>query len=104
MRRPHISRHRNANYDPNYSRWDERVQCSVCGFRGIDPQRVQEPEKAVFTIVQTGSTYQPDAGTPVDDLGSTVDVQTERQIAAGSGCPFCGSPRWRDGSAPDLRW
>jgi hypothetical protein len=77
------------------------TDCSVCGFL-VDPLIQQEPEQAVFSIVQTGTTYAAPTGTPVEDM-DVEDLRTEAvRPGGGSGCPFCGSPRVFDGSAPDL--
>ena len=101
---PHLQRHRNAAYDPHETKVDLRVRCAVCGFAGIDPLKWQELEEASLTVVTTGTTYAIPAGTAVESIASTVDVTKVTNIGTYSGCPFCGSPRWADGSAPDLRW
>lgn len=102
--RPHIQRYTSRGYDPWETRIDRRVRCNVCGFAGIDPETWQEPDKALFAISQSGDTYAPDAGSTVEEIAANVDVLTETQYATRAGCPFCGSPRWADGSAPGLKW
>ena len=100
--RSRLRRYTNRAYDPWASRIDIRMHCSVCGWAGIDPEIQQEPEQAVFSIVQTGSIYQAPAGTAVEGL-SVEDLRTEAvRPGGGTGCPLCGSPRVFDGSAPDL--
>ena len=100
-RRNRFRTYRNAAYDPWATRVDMRVQCSVCGFAGIDPERWQEPDMAVYTIETTGTTYQLPVGTPVEELGD-ADKRIETRYATYAGCPLCGSPAWGWGTAPDL--
>lgn len=85
-------RYQNAAYDPWATKVDERVPCTICGFP-IDPERWQHPEKAVYEIVTTGTTYAPPTGTPVEDLG-VADKRVETRYALYAGCPLCGSPNW----------
>lgn len=94
----------NEDYDPHYTRTDLRVECAVCGFAGIDPERTGSPEIAPFTLRVTGSTYAIPVGTPADRISQVVDKEVETVYGAYATCPFCGSPRWADGSAPDLKW
>ena len=101
--RPSLVPHRNSGYDPYATRYDTRVRCGVCGWAGIDPEKWQEPERQVFSVVTTGSTYAPDTGDTVEDLAD-IDEKNETQYGVHAGCPHCGSPRWADGSAPDLKW
>jgi len=98
-----MRRHANAGYNSWEVRVDWRWRCTVCGFAGIDPEVWQEPEQEVFSLATTGTTYQIPTGTPVEGL-SVVDRTVEKQIGVHAGCPFCGSPNWAFGSAPDLRW
>jgi rubredoxin len=93
----------NAAYNPWEQRVDWRWSCSVCGFKGIDPEVTQEPEQAVFSTQTTGSTYSVVAGTSVEGL-SAIDKNVFTQVGTHAGCPFCGSPNWSFGSAPDLLW
>ena len=99
--RSRLVRHKSRGYDPWATKIDLRVHCAVCGFV-IDPMIQQEPELAVFSIVQTGTTYQAPTGTAVEDM-DVEDLRTEAvRPGGGTGCPFCGSPRVFDGNAPDL--
>lgn len=81
---PHLRASRSVGYDPWHTRVDERIHCSVCGFAGINPDQQQEPERAQFTIVTTGTTYAVPAGTPVEDM-ALADLRTETQIPVGAG-------------------
>ncbi len=101
-RRAGMTAYRNQDYDPEYTRPDARIRCSVCSFAGVDPYNTQEPEKAVIAIETTGTTYVPTVGDTVEELGD-LDKKTVTEGAARAGCPFCFSPRWADGSAPDIR-
>ena len=101
-RQPRLVKHPNYAYDPWYTRPDFFVSCSVCGFRGIDVERWQEPEQEVFTMEETGTTYAVPAGTPVEGL-SAIDVVVFKNTGTYAGCPLCGSPNWASGSAPDLK-
>lgn len=100
----HLQRYPSAGYDPWYTRNDERVRCSVCGFAGIDSIATQEPEQQSFTTVVTGTTYIIPVGTAASGLGAVLDKATFTQEGARAGCPFCGSPNWAFGSAQDLYW
>lgn len=102
-RQPHLDRYTNKDYNPWEQRVDWRWRCSVCGFSGIDPELTQEPEQAVWSQTITGTTYIIPSGTPIEDL-DTIDKDVFTQVGAHSGCPFCGSPNWAFGSAPDLLW
>ncbi len=102
MTRPRLVTYPSYGYNPYETQVDLRVRCSVCGFAGIDPVRTSEPEQAVFTTVKTGTVYQIPVGTPADQLAMNLDSFT--QVGSRSGCPFCGSPDWAFGSAPDLQW
>jgi predicted RNA-binding Zn-ribbon protein involved in translation (DUF1610 family) len=101
-RRQTLRPYQNAGYDPYVDRQEEPVSCSVCGFKGIDAERWTDPEEAVFEVITTGTTYQPPAGTPVDQLGSVIDKTTEVRYIAYQSCPHCGAANWGSGSAPDL--
>lgn len=92
-------RHYNYNYDPYETKLDLRVHCSVCDFGGIDPERTQEPDRAPGHLVTTGTTYHPGFNAYDDP----PDKQVYTEIPRFSACPFCGSPRWTDGNAPDLK-
>lgn len=100
---PHMRRRENAAYSPYETRVDYRWRCSICGFAGIDPEKWQEPDTAVFSTTTTGTVYQIPVGTPVNGLG-VVNRATETVVGTYSGCPHCGSPAWSWGYAPDLRW
>ena len=101
--RPRLIPHRSRGYNP-YETQEvgvDRIHCSVCGFL-VDPAMQQEPEQAVFSIVQTGTTYQAPAGTAVEGMG-VENLRTEAvRPGGGAGCPFCGAPLVFNGSAPDL--
>jgi hypothetical protein len=101
-RTPHLHRYRSNGYDPFATRVEQFVRCSVCGFKGIDALKWQEPEQAVFSTVTTGTTYQIPAGTTVEQLATAVDRTTAVTYGTYAGCPLCGSPNWSWGSAPDL--
>ena len=104
-RQPRLIKHENSAYNPWEQRVDLRWRCNICGFAGIDPERFNESERAVFTVETTGTTYQPPAGTAVDQLGSVIDATTFNNVGApGASCPFCGAARVFDGSAGDLLW
>ena len=101
--RPRLISHKSRGYNPYETRTVgvDRIHCAVCGFL-VDPAIQQEPDQAVFSIVQTGTTYQAPAGTAVEDM-DVEDLRTEAfRPGGGLGCPFCGSPRVFDGHAPDL--
>lgn len=100
--RPHLQPYRNVGYDPFVDREEHYVRCSVCQFAGIDAMKWQEPEEATFTTVTTGSTYQPPAGTPIDQLHTVIDRATEIRYVPFASCPHCGAANWGNGSAPDL--
>jgi hypothetical protein len=85
--RPRVVAYKNSNYNPFETRVDILARCTVCGFAGIDYEKTQEPEKAVFTQVVTGTVYQIPVGTPVEGLG-IVDKDVFTQVGAYSGCPF----------------
>ncbi len=102
--KPRMQRYPSWGYNPWETKQDERYRCSVCGFAGIDPIVTQEPEQQSFTTVTTGSTYIIPTGTSVDDLDTVLDLDTFTQEGARAGCPFCGSPLWAYGTAPDLQW
>ena len=99
---PHLHRHRSSGYNPHETKADFRVRCSVCRFAGIDPEKWQQPEQAVFSIVTTGTTYQIPVGTTVEEMATAIDRTTDVVYGLYSGCPLCGSPLWTSGSAPDL--
>ena len=99
---PHITPYRNAGYNPFADREEAYVRCAVCGFAGIDSVRWHTPEEAAFTTVTTGTTYQPPAGTPIDQLAQVIDRTTEIRYVPFASCPLCGAAKWADGSAPDL--
>src|SRR3990167_4985714 len=99
---PHLQRHRSSGYDPYETKVDVRVRCSVCGFKGIDPAKWQEPEQAQFTTTTTGTTYRIPVGTTVEEMATAIDRTTEVAYGGHSGCPLCGSPNWAAGSAPAL--
>lgn len=98
--RPRLVKYINYAYNPQEVKEDYRVSCSVCGFNGIDPIRTAEPEVAPFSLVITGTVYQPEPGQSLD----VIDKEVTREIPAFSACPFCGSPDWAFGQAPDLKW
>lgn len=98
--RPRIVKHYNYAYNPYEVKEDFRISCSVCGFSGIDPLRTSEPEQASFTLVVTGSVYQPEPGQPL----TVIDKEVTTVYPQGACCAFCGSPNWAWGSAPDLKW
>ena len=103
--RPRLVPHRSRGYNPYETRevGVDRIHCSVCGWAGIDPAIQQEPEQAVFSIVQTGTTYSAPTGTAVEGMG-VEDLRTEAvRPGGGTGCPLCGTPLVFSGSAPDLR-
>lgn len=102
-RTPHLDPHVNAAYNPWETKVEYFVDCTVCGFRGIDAEKWQEPEQEVITFRTSGFTYAVPAGTPVEGL-SVIDLNVFKETPAYAGCPFCGSPNWAWGSAPDLRW
>jgi rubredoxin len=99
----HLTRYPNADYNPFESRVETFFSCSVCGFKGIDAEKWHEPEQAVFSTETTGSTYIIPAGTAVEGL-SAIDKKVFTQVGSHAACPFCGSPNWSFGSAPDLLW
>lgn len=99
---PRLHRYRNAGYNPQETRVDWRWSCNICGFRGIDPERWQEPEQALFTTTTTGMTYQIPVGTTVEEMATAIDRTTAVTYGIYNGCPLCGSPNWSFGSAPDL--
>ena len=100
---PHLRPYSNQAYNPWETRVDWRWRCSVCGFAGIDPEVTQEPEQEVFSTITTGTTYTVATGTPVEGL-ATIDLNVFTQWGVHTSCPFCGSPNWAFGSAPDLLW
>jgi len=102
--KPHVESYKSFGYNPWEVRQDERVNCSVCGFAGIDSIATQEPEQQSFTTVVTGSTYIIPVGTAADHLGSVLDKDSFTKEGARAGCPFCGSPSWGYGTAADLFW
>ena len=96
-----LVRYKNRGYDPQYTKRDWRIHCSVCGFT-VDAEIQQEPEQAVFSIVQTGTTYQAPSGTAVEGL-SVENLRTEAvRPGGGTGCPLCGTPQVFDWRAPDI--
>lgn len=99
---PHLQPHANVSYDPYVDRQEMPVRCSVCGFAGIDATKWQEPEEATFTTVTTGTTYQPPAGTAIDQLANVIDKTTEIRYIPFASCPQCGAANWAYGYAPDL--
>jgi hypothetical protein len=101
--RPRMRSHQNYGYNPWETKVDNLVRCSVCGFAGIDTETTQEPEQAVFSQTTTGTVYEIPTGTPVEGL-SVRDKDVFTELGANSGCPFCGSPNWAFGTAPDLLW
>ena len=74
---PRLIPYRSRGYNPYETRTVgvDRIHCSVCGFL-VDPAIQQEPEQAVFSIVQTGTTYQAPTGTVVEDM-DVEDLRTE---------------------------
>ena len=99
---PHLYRHRSSGYNPFEVKTEWFVSCSVCGFKGIDSTKWQQPEQAQFSIVTTGTTYQIPVGTTVEEMATAIDRTTAVNYGMYSGCPLCGSPNWAAGSAPDL--
>lgn len=100
MRHPGRRIRHNDAYDPWATKIDLRVQCAVCNFGGIDPERTQEPDRAPIRLETSGTRYE--IGFDALD-GDPPDKVTESFIPAYSACPLCGSPRWRDGFAPVIR-
>ena len=82
--RPTLVPHENYGYDPWATKQDVRIRCSVCGWAGIDPLSLVEPEEAVFQIITTGSVYQAPAGTPADQLSNFIDKTTETRYVQGA--------------------
>lgn len=74
----------------------------MCGFSGIDPEKWQEVEQALFTTTTTGTVYQIPVGTTVEEMDTAIDRTTAVEYGTYAGCPLCGSPNWATGSAPDL--
>ena len=88
MTRPRMVRRVNGNYNPWEVKQEFYVRCSVCGWAGID-----------LNLYSQGSDIAPISFEIDAESGRAVSV-----IAAFAACPFCASPRFDGGSAPDLRW
>lgn len=97
---------------------EDWTSCAVCGFKGINLDKMRFQEAAPITYVVTGTYYNridlaegafdPDAFDPLafDTAGSDdvtlLDLRVTPTVGSGA-CPFCGTPRVLDGSAGDLR-
>ena len=86
--RPHHIRYPVEGYDPDATRIERFVSCTVCGFAGIDLERWTD------SLDVAPISFETDAET-----GRTVT-----SVPAFAACPFCHSPNFNGGSAPDLRW
>ena len=75
---------------------EDRTSCAVCGFKGIDRDKHQQPEVSPMQYVVVGNTYN------AHDL-TNINLTVTPTVPAWGACPFCGSPRWSDGSPGDLR-
>ena len=74
---PHLHRYRSLGYNPHETKVDIRARCSVCGFKGIDSTKWQQPEQAQFSVVTTGTTYQIPVGTTVEEMATAIDRTTD---------------------------
>lgn len=74
---------------------EERVRCVVCGWPGVDAKRTGQPETTPTVYTSTGTTWH------ASDL-ALIDKVVTFTVPAYSACPFCGSPRWQDGSRGSL--
>ena len=103
---PHLHRTYNGAYDPWAVRVDLRWTCSVCSFRGIDPETWQEPEQEVISYTVEGTYTHPAAGTPLEELdhepvffgdttppsGAPACTSSNVAVFFGDTTPSCGAP------------
>lgn len=75
-------------YNPDEIKQEYFARCTVCGWAGID-----------LNMYQSGIEVAPIFFEIDEETGLTVTT-----VAAFAACPFCGSPNFDGGSAPDLRW
>ena len=74
-----------ASYYGNPPAEQDTVRCDVCAWPGV-PIGNAEPEQAQISRTVISGV--------VDSLGNPVYSVV---VAAGQGCPFCGSPRYKSG-------
>lgn len=72
----------------------DRVQCSVCGFAGVNITTFPG-EDFPTQYVTTGTTYE--WASPDQPL-SVIDLQVLPVPNSSVSCPFCGATRYLDGS------
>lgn len=85
MRMP---RYTNYSFNPYETKQEYFVRCTVCGWAGIDLERYQSPPDIAPIAFEVD-----------EESGRTVTT-----VAAFAACPFCHSPRYDGGTAPDLLW
>ena len=86
--RARLVKHVNGNYDPYHTKQEFFTRCTVCGWAGIDLN--------LYT-----------SGVEIAPISFTIDEESGRavtHVAAFAACPFCHSPKFDGGSAPDLKW
>lgn len=86
--RPHLVRYQNPAYNPDEVKSERFARCTVCGWAGID-----------LMVWTSGVEIAPIVFETDEETGLTVTT-----VAAHSACPFCHSPNFDGGSAPDLHW
>ena len=86
--RARMVRYPSSGYDPDMVKPENFVKCTVCGWAGID-----------LVVYQSGVEIAPISFETDAETGLTVTT-----VATYAACPFCHSPNFDGGSAPDLKW